>query len=449
MKRLAIALLAILLPLQAWSQATVLQGGSWTAGRPPMYSSSGGGSQPVIQQSAPASGGSQSLSELSLIARGTGTAPYTGQGTGYLGSIACLYDGPTTGAYHQLCLSPSATGGFGLLSYNAFGGASAQDLKFDINGTVYTFPFSDGFVVGPGSSTVGHAACWNNTAGTLLSDCGSFPTPGGTSGQVQFNSGGTAFGGFTVGGDGTLNTSTGALTVSKIGNVSITLGGTFTTSGASALTLTTTGATNVTLPTTGTLVTLAGAEALTNKTYNGNSWTAGTGTLAISAAKTFTATNTLTLAGTDSSTLNIGTGGTLGTAAYTATTAYMPTGVQIRTVLGANVTLNNTGTFFDGPSIAQGSTGTWFACGTVSVQDTAGSAQFAAKLWDGTTVIAAGFANTAGPSGVESITLCGYLASPAGNIRMSAKDATSTSGLILFNGSGVSADSSIWAFRVQ
>ena len=40
-------------------------------------------------------------------------------------------------------------------------------------------------------------------------------TPGGTSGQVQYNNSGS-FGGFTVSGDGTLNTSTGALAVTKI-----------------------------------------------------------------------------------------------------------------------------------------------------------------------------------------------------------------------------------------
>lgn len=44
--------------------------------------------------------------------------------------------------------------------------------------------------------------------------------PGGTNGQVQFNDGGL-FGGFTVSGDGTLNTSTGALTISKIGSVPV------------------------------------------------------------------------------------------------------------------------------------------------------------------------------------------------------------------------------------
>jgi hypothetical protein len=41
-------------------------------------------------------------------------------------------------------------------------------------------------------------------------------TPGGTSGQIQYNNAG-AFGGFTVGGDGTLNTATGALTLAASG----------------------------------------------------------------------------------------------------------------------------------------------------------------------------------------------------------------------------------------
>lgn len=48
--------------------------------------------------------------------------------------------------------------------------------------------------------------------------------------------------------------------------------------------------------------------------------------LVITAGKTFTLTNSLTLSGTDASTLDIGTGGTLGTAAYTATTAYEAAG---------------------------------------------------------------------------------------------------------------------------
>ena len=54
-------------------------------------------------------------------------------------------------------------------------------------------------------------------------------------------------------GDVTLAT-TGSFTVGAIGGKTATLGGSFTTAGASALTLTTTGATNVTLPTSGTLL---------------------------------------------------------------------------------------------------------------------------------------------------------------------------------------------------
>lgn len=44
-------------------------------------------------------------------------------------------------------------------------------------------------------------------------------------------------------------------------------------------------------------------STITTSTYNGNTWTAGTGTLTIAAGKTLTANNTLTLAGTDSTTM--------------------------------------------------------------------------------------------------------------------------------------------------
>ena len=98
----------------------------------------------------------------------------------------------------------------------------------------------------------------------------------------------------------------------------ITLGGNLTTSGAFATTLTATAATSVTLPTTGTLATLAGTETLTNKSLtspalttptlgvatatsiNGLTITLSTGTLTVTNSKTFSVSNTLTLAGTDS-----------------------------------------------------------------------------------------------------------------------------------------------------
>ena len=45
----------------------------------------------------------------------------------------------------------------------------------------------------------------------------------------------------------------------------------------------------------------------------------GAGSVSVASGKTLTVSNTLTLAGTDSSTLNIGAGGTLGTAAFVNT----------------------------------------------------------------------------------------------------------------------------------
>jgi hypothetical protein len=116
--------------------------------------------------------------------------------------------------------------------------------------------------------------------------------------------------------------------------------------------------------------------------------------------------------------------------------------------LGADVALNNTANYFDGPSVAQGSAGTWFVSGTVTLNDTAGSADFDVKLWDGTTVISSAETQTGGASQKTAVSLSGFIASPAGNLRISVKDATSTSGNIKFNLSGNSKDSTITAIRI-
>jgi len=118
--------------------------------------------------------------------------------------------------------------------------------------------------------------------------------------------------------------------------------------------------------------------------------------------------------------------------------------------IGADVSLNNTANYFDGPSISQGSTGTWYVTGAVVVSMTAGSAdQFNAKLWDGTTVIASGvFKINAAVINIGTITLAGIITSPAGNLKISVNDQTSTGGKILFNASGNSKDSWIAAVRI-
>jgi hypothetical protein len=67
-----------------------------------------------------------------------------------------------------------------------------------------------------GAVTNGNCTKWlgTNTIADAGAPCGGSGSPGGTAGQVQYNASGS-FGGFTVSGDGTLNTSTGALVVTK------------------------------------------------------------------------------------------------------------------------------------------------------------------------------------------------------------------------------------------
>ena len=124
---------------------------------------------------------------------------------------------------------------------------------------------------------------------------------------------------------------------------------------------------------------------------------------------------------------------------------------SITNSLSGDVNCNNTGLYFDGPSVAQGSSGTWFASGTVTVGGAglAAGDVFNIKLWDGTTVISSTEATYEGPNGSlsKSVSLSGMLATPAGNLRISVNSATRTN-LILFNASGNSKDSTITAIRI-
>jgi hypothetical protein len=115
--------------------------------------------------------------------------------------------------------------------------------------------------------------------------------------------------------------------------------------------------------------------------------------------------------------------------------------------LAADVLLNNTANYFDGPSVAQGTAGTWYVSGTVSLSDTV-NALFLVKLWDGVTVIdSRQVYNVAGASN-QSATFAGIITSPAGNLRISARDATTVNGKIAYNLSINSKDSTITAIRI-
>ena len=122
-------------------------------------------------------------------------------------------------------------------------------------------------------------------------------------------------------------------------------------------------------------------------------------------------------------------------------------GTALTNSLGGDVALDNTSNFFTGPTVAQGTSGTWWATGSVMLTDTAGGANFVIKLWDGTTVIDSATMNTASAI-VQRVTLAGKLTTPAGNIRISVKDTTATTGKIIFNGSGESKDSTLTVFRI-
>jgi len=152
------------------------------------------------------------------------------------------------------------------------------------------------------------------------------------------------------------------------------------------------------ITTAGTL-TVSGNASL--GTVNGNTITTGTGTLTLGAGKTLTVSNTLTLAGTDSSTLNIGTGGTLGTGAFATIADYQTILTNSAGLLAALsdetgtglAVFNNSPTFLDDITIGTAGTATGkilmkgTTSGTVTVQtaDTAGTYTLTLPADDGTT----------------------------------------------------------------
>lgn len=192
--------------------------------------------------------------------------------------------------------------------------------------------------------------------------------------------------------------------------------------------------------TVGGALTFSGALTLSSAlTYGGVTLTnavTGTGNMVLSAAPTFTGAPISTTAAVGTNTTQIAT---------TAFVSAFPQ--QITNALGADVNLTIAANYFDGPSVAQGTSGTWYASGTVTVTGTAGDT-ILVKLWDGTTVIASSMMICDATIGSVSISLSGYISSPAANIRLSVRDSTTTTGKIRFNQTGNSKDSVLTAFKV-
>lgn len=144
--------------------------------------------------------------------------------------------------------------------------------------------------------------------------------------------------------------------------------------------------------------------------------------------------------------VNSGTGLTGGPITTTGTLA-----VSLSTLtnsISSDVALNNTANYFDGPSVAQGTSGTWLAVGQATVLINSLGDNIFCKLWDGTTVIDSG-SGGGGPVGNRAIIhLSGVLASPSSNIKISCRDPNNTTAIIKFNDSGNSKDSTVSVVRI-
>lgn len=144
-----IRILAILLALGGTAQAqSVTQSGSVTPGHAARWVTNG-----VIGDAGTAANG-----------------VLTSIGTTGSGPTICANSGPITGAYNQICLGTTQTGG-GTISLNNYNGATGG-LSLTVNGV------SQGFPVIQLPVTVNDLVCVATTGGNLK-DCGTNPTIGG------------------------------------------------------------------------------------------------------------------------------------------------------------------------------------------------------------------------------------------------------------------------------
>lgn len=375
---------------------------------------------------------------------------------------------------------------FSAISFSGSGAAAFKSSGFlvdpDGDTTVKTLILNGST---SGTTTVKAAATAGTTTITLPAGTTDFSATGGTAQVVKQTSSGGAFTVATVAASEIASGA--ALTKSDDTNVTLTLGGTPTTallaatsitagwtgtlgparggtgvannaastltiSGSFATTLTVTGITGVTLPTTGTLATLAGSEALTNKSYNGLTLTSTTGTLTISNGKTVSHSAGTTFAGTDGKTLTISNSGTLsGGDAFVLSIAASKTLTCSNTLTftgtdSSSVAFGAGGTvLYSGGALGTPSSGTLTSCTglplTTGITGTLGAANGGtgvANNASSTITISGNFGTTVTVSGTTSVTLptSGTLSTLAGSEELTNKTLNASVGKGTWTASG-------------
>lgn len=107
------------------------------------------------------------------------------------------------------------------------------------------------------------------------------------------------------------------------------------------------------------------------------------------------------------------------------------------TFLGANVTLNNTATYFSGPNTGSiGASGqTWLIIAVGCAYDTAGSTKFCMRIYDGTTPYADTEGASLGANAAVNMTATAVVTlSAATTFTLQMKDVLSTAGVLLTTG---------------
>lgn len=116
--------------------------------------------------------------------------------------------------------------------------------------------------------------------------------------------------------------------------------------------------------------------------------------------------------------------------------------------LVGDVALNNTSTFFTGPSVSQGSSGTWACTGTVTMIDVAANNNYNLRMTDGAFNATTALVGQSAQNAPVTVTMTGVFVAPAGNIRIQVRANAATTAAIKYNLSGESRDAVLFCHRI-